>query len=248
MKQSWQAQEYIDDASFVATMGEPVVALLNPKAFERILDLGCGDGALTAKLATQCAEVYGVDASADMVSMAHTRGLSAHVCRGESLDFEQEFDAVFSNAALHWMQDYTQVIDGVHRALKPCGRFVGEFGGYGCVAKIVEAMEQVFAQNEAFGDFVNPWFFPSVEVYQKALHEGGFDVESVALIERPTPLKAGVEAWLRVFSKGITHHLSEIQVTEFIAQTTALLEPQLYTQDSGWVADYMRLRFYAKKR
>ena len=119
----------------------PVVDLLAPRPGERILDLGCGDGALTEKLAAAGCDVVGADASAELVKAARARGLDARLMNGEALDFDGEFDAVFSNAALHWMLRPDAVIDGVYRALKPGGRFVGEFGGAGNVATIASALE-----------------------------------------------------------------------------------------------------------
>ena len=139
--QSWKADRYAEHAHFVPALGQPVLDLLKPQTGERILDLGCGDGVLTEKIAAAGASVVGVDASEDMVAAARKRGLDARVVDGARLDFAGEFDAVFSNAALHWMkQDPDAVIAGVERALKPGGRFVGEMGGHGCVAAITVAM------------------------------------------------------------------------------------------------------------
>ena len=127
----WEPDDYAKNAAFVPALGAPVLALLDPKPGERILDLGCGDGVLTVKLVEAGAEVVGVDASDTMIAVAKARGLDVHVVDGQSLDFEAEFDAVFSNAALHWMLDGEAVARGVFRALKPGGRFVGEMGGHG---------------------------------------------------------------------------------------------------------------------
>ena len=139
--QEWQADRYAHHAHFVPTLGQPVLELLKPRPGERILDLGCGDGVLTEKIAAAGAAVTGVDASPDMIAAAQRRGLAARVMNGARLEFAGEFDAVFSNAALHWMKDDPDaVIAGVARALKPGGRFVAEMGGHGCVAAIVVAM------------------------------------------------------------------------------------------------------------
>src|SRR5450432_4363692 len=139
-QQTWDPDRYARNARFVADLGAPVVELLAPRAGERILDLGCGDGALTAKLAALGCQVTGVDASPQQIDAARKLGLDARVMNGEALDFDSEFDAVFSNAALHWMRDPAKVIAGVHRALTPHGRFVAELGGHGCVAKIKNAL------------------------------------------------------------------------------------------------------------
>ena len=128
-KQHWSAERYAATAHFVPAFGAPVVELLAPQPGERILDLGCGDGVLTAKIAAAGAQVVAVDAAPDMVAAAKAKGLDAHVVPGQRLAFEREFDAVFSNAALHWMHPTEAVLAGVARALKPGGRFVAEMGG-----------------------------------------------------------------------------------------------------------------------
>ncbi|MGE0775989.1 MAG: trans-aconitate 2-methyltransferase, partial [Sphingomonadaceae bacterium] len=132
----WAPDDYAKYAAFVPALGAPVVALLDPQPGERILDLGCGDGILTETLMASGAEVIGVDSSAPMIEAANARGVDAHIANGQVLTFDSEFDAVFSNAALHWMLDSEAVARGVFRALKPGGRFVGEMGGQGNVATL----------------------------------------------------------------------------------------------------------------
>src|SRR5579859_7306931 len=168
VEQRWDPGRYRENAGFVAVLGEPLLDLLAPKPGERILDLGCGDGALTRKIAA-VARVVAVDASADQVQAARARGLDAHVMDGTRLGFEREFDAVFSNAALHWMRDPDAVIDGVWRALKPGGRFVAECGGAGNVAAVREALCRAVARRGVDGHAVSPWYFPSVDEYQGRL-------------------------------------------------------------------------------
>jgi trans-aconitate methyltransferase len=150
-QQIWNSQTYATNARFVADLGLSVVEWLNPQLSDRILDLGCGDGALTIKLKNLGCEVVGVDASEDLIATARSLGLDAHVMDGHYLAFDRPFDAVFSNAALHWMQQPEQVIAGVTRSLKPGGRFVGEFGGAGNVATIHQAL-MVIAQLRENGD------------------------------------------------------------------------------------------------
>lgn len=246
MKQSWNAKKYIDNASFVANHGNPVVDLLAPTKGEKILDLGCGDGALTSQIETCGAHVHGVDASPSMVDSAINRGLSAEVGSGDSLTFKNEFDAVFSNAALHWMVDYESVIGCVYAALKPNGRFIGEFGGEGNVHSLVQAMEKVFSGNDAFGMFVNPWFFPTAEFYKAQLEKVGFKVNYIELIPRPTPLTSGVSEWLKLFANGIVSDLTEDQKNTFLEKVETLVKPDLF-KGGEWVADYVRLRFSATK-
>ena len=145
-QQRWTADSYQQHTGFVPVLGAPVLDLLAPMADERILDLGCGDGALTEKLVAAGADVLGVDASEAMVEAARARGLDVRVQDGQALDFDRAFDAVFSNAALHWMLDPDAVIAAVHRALRPGGRFVGEFGGHGNVAAIRVAILAVLGK------------------------------------------------------------------------------------------------------
>lgn len=247
MAKIWDTEKYVTRASYVPELGSPVVYLLKPLPGERILDLGCGDGALTMKIAESGAVVCGVDLSESMISVARKRGLSADVSDGESLLFRNEFDAVFSNAALHWMKQYQAVISGVHKALKANGRFVGEFGGQGNVTTIIDAIQEVFNDHDTFGEFIDPWFFPSPKNYQAALEKGGFKVKFIKLIDRPTPLKTGIQDWLKIFADGITQELNEAQKRIFFEEMELLLKPKLYTEQDGWVADYVRLRFEALK-
>lgn len=246
MTQTWNADQYSHHAPFVATYGEQVLALLGPVEGQRILDLGCGDGFLTEQIQASGADVHGVDASASMIRAAQKRGLSAEVASGEALNFVDEFDAVFSNAALHWMKNSAEVISGVHRALKPKGRFVGEFGGEGNVEALVNAMKAVFRHHRDFGEFVNPWYFPSVSEYQSALENQGFLVDYIELIPRPTPLESGIVHWLNIFSNGITGHLSPSQISRFLTEVEELLKPVQFVNNQ-WMADYVRLRFSATK-
>ena len=182
-----------------------------------------------------------------MIEAAQQRGLLAEVGNGENLQFNCQFDAVFSNAALHWISDYQAVIQGVNQALKEKGRFVGEFGGQGNIGALIEAMQTIFAQHPEFGAFKHPWFFPSATEYQQALEPRGFQVSYMELIPRPTSLKTGVREWLKIFARQITHGLNEDQTETFYQEAESLLKPVLYTEKDGWVADYVRLRFAASK-
>lgn len=242
MSQNWDADQYVDHAAFVAELGLPVLVLLEPRRGERILDLGCGDGALAVTIAKSGAMVHGVDSSPSMVERARKRGVSAEVKSGENLSFRNRFDAVFSNAALHWMRDADAVLEGVFNALKPGGRWVGEFGGEGNVAALVQAMERVFEDHSEFGEFENPWYFPGVDEYRRKLQQAGFKVQSLEIIPRPTPLSSGVREWLKIFSQGITKNLSEAQRDVFLNEVEEKVRPSLQIKGQ-WVADYVRLRF-----
>jgi SAM-dependent methyltransferase len=245
-RQQWSAGSYDTHARFVSDLAGGVLEWLAPKAGERILDLGCGDGVLTADLRDSGVDVVGVDSSEDFVAAAKARGLDARLMDGEALDFGPEFDAVFSNAALHWMPRADQVASGIARALKPGGRFVAEFGGHGNVAAIVTAMRAV-GQNRG-GDLTlaNPWYFPAPQVYQAVLERHGFSVRRIALIPRPVVLKTGIEGWLMLFRKPFFAQFGD-GAQQALQETVELLRPALCDAEGNWTADYVRLRVEAVK-
>ena len=224
-QQNWNAAEYQKHASFVPSLANSVIELLNPRKGEKILDIGCGDGELTQQLKEKGCLVIGIDSSPSMVESTKNRGIEAYVIDGQTIDFQNQFDAVFSNAALHWLTQPERVIKGVYLSLKPNGRFVAEFGGYGNIATLLKAMQEVFRENTGFGEFKNPWFFPSVAEYKTLLEKQGFKINSIELIPRPTPLKSGVEKWLEIFAKGITSHLDPEQKILFLSAVKNKLMP-----------------------
>ena len=243
--QEWNADWYAEHARFVSDLGGPVVDLLAPRPGERILDLGCGDGALTKKLADLGVDVLGLDADPDFVRAAKSRGLDVVEGDAHALAFENEFDAVFSNAALHWMQAPERVLEGVARALKPGGRFVAEQGGYGNCAAIVVAMNAAL-EAKGHADRVKvPWDFPSPAAQSARLTRAGFDVAAIDLIPRPTPLKTGMAAWLKTFGGPFVDGLPPVEAEQIIADAVRRLEPNLRDSDGNWIADYVRLRFKA---
>ena len=245
--QHWNADKYATDAAYVAALGLPVVELLAPQPGERILDLGCGDGALSATIAARGCSVVGVDASKEMVAAARERGIDARCHSGDALEFDNEFDAVFSNAALHWMTNYDRVVACVFAALRPGGRFVGELGGAGNVQTIVTAIREVTAADQRLGAFRSPWFFPTPEEYRASLEAGGFAVTHIELIPRPTPLPAGLRSWLEIFADHATTGLEAPTREAFLDAVEKRCRPHLYSPSDGWVADYVRLRFRAVK-
>lgn len=247
--QDWNSSRYAQNARFVSDLGQPVLELLNPKPGERVLDLGCGDGALTEKLVAAGAQVVGIDASEDMVAAATRRGLDARVADAYHLAFNSEFDAILSNAALHWMKrDPDAVIDGVWRALKTSGRFACEMGGFGNVAAITvglcATLEQFGVENPAA---LIPWFFPNAQEYRRRLQHAGFVVDYIELIPRPTPLPTGMRGWLETFANPFTNALPEQKRAEFLDAAVEKLRPALCDSRGVWTADYVRLRFLAKK-
>lgn len=244
----WNARRYGHEADFVSKFGASVLDMLEPAPGERILDLGCGDGTLAAHIAAAGAEVIGVDSAPEMIEAVRARGLQGQVMSGEALHFESEFDAVFSNAALHWMPQAERVLQGVHKALRPGGRFVAEMGGEGNIAHLRAAMRQVFMAHPEFGPLRLPWYFPAPEAYADLLRANGFDVLEIALIPRPTPLHAGMRAWLEMFANGIVSHLTPEQQQVFLRECEQQLRAYCYSKSEGWVADYVRLRFRAVKR
>jgi len=247
-EQRWDPERYARNARFVAELGMPVVELLAPRAGERVLDLGCGDGALTTKLAELGCVVVGVDASTEQVEAARALGLDARVMSCEAMDFDGGFDAVFSNAVLHWVKrDPDAAIDGAWRALEPGGRFVGEFGGSGCVRTIESALVDHLTRRGVDASAVHPWYFPSDVEYRKRLESRGFVVDSIALIDRPTPLPGDVRGWLETFAECFTHALPPAERSAYLTDVCDTLRPQLRDAAGTWIADYVRLRFAARK-
>ena len=240
----WDAQGYARNARFVSDLGMPVVELLAPVAGESVLDLGCGDGALTAKLAALGVDVVGIDQSPSMVAAARELGLKAIQADMHGFELDQRFDAVFSNAVMHWTRDIYAVVAAVKRHLKPGGRFVGEFGGFGNVAAIVVAMRAAIEQ-EGVADGGFRWYFPTAAEFRAVLERNGFEVTSAELIPRPTPLPTGMAGWLETFGKPFVAGLDESKQTAVIERAVKLLWNALRDQEGNWTADYVRLRFHA---
>jgi len=246
-RQTWNAERYSQHAHFVPALGQPVLELLKPLTDERILDLACGDGVLTEKIAASGAMVVGVDAAAEMVKAAKNRGLDARIMDGAALSFNGEFDAVFSNAALHWMKsDPDAVIAGVRRALKPGGRFVAEMGGHGCIAAVTVAIIAVMARYGVDAKPLIPWYFPTVDDYRSRLERQGFAVDYIELIPRPTPLPTDMGGWLEVFAASFFARLPRELRTVARDEVIDLLRLVLCDEQGRWTGDYIRLRFAAR--
>ncbi|CAD7702013.1 unnamed protein product [Ostreobium quekettii] len=243
---AWVAERYEEHGHFNVELSSPVLEILKPAPGESILDLGCGDGALTLKLVDVGCSVVGIDASESMVERARSRGIQAYRMDGHALPFSSSFDAVFSNAALHWMKDDPEaVVAGVRRALRPGGRFVGEFGGFGNCASLVTAAAAVLRQRGVDVRVCHPWYFPSVEEYRNVLEQQNFMVDFIELVPRPTVLPTDVRGWIGTFAHSFLQALPEKDREEAVSDMVTLLTPSLLRHDGKWVMDYVRLRFRA---
>jgi trans-aconitate methyltransferase len=240
----WDPHTYLHNAAFVPALGLDVLELLGAAPGQRILDLGCGEGTLTEQIAATGATVVGIDSSPEFVAAAVARGLDARLGNGEALAFDDEFDAVFSNAALHWMRDADAVLEGVARALKNQGRFVAEFGGYGNVAAIHVAIRAVLMRRGVVADA--PWYFPTTAQYRTKLESYGFTVEQIGLHPRLTALTTGVAGWLETFAGPMLDRLAAGDRENAVAEIEALLLSVLRDEGGQWTADYVRLRFAAR--
>ena len=248
----WNAELYDNKHSFVYQYGESVVGLLDPQPGERILDLGCGTGYLAQQIQDKGALVKGIDASADMVRQAKVSypDINFSVADGTNFHFDEQFDAVFSNATLHWIKNADAMINCVYKALKPGGRFVAEMGGKGNIDKMLVASSKVLEKYgySAKGDN-NPWYFPSTAEYVTKLEAAGFRVTYTAHFDRPTRLKdgsKGVEKWLKMFGASFFEGIPTDQLKQIVKEITEILEPD-YNKNGEWYADYKKLRFIAVK-
>ncbi|TNY18763.1 cyclopropane-fatty-acyl-phospholipid synthase [Rhodotorula diobovata] len=270
----WSAQRYNSNASFVysSAFTSPTVNLLAPRPGEHILDLGCGSGELTLDPLLPAVlpggSIVGLDASPDLLAraQANAASLSAAVRDaiswvhrdGHDLDGLQrngEFDAVFSNAALHWMKrDPAKVVRGVHGLLKPGGRFIGEMGGALNMVGVRSTLHTVLAERGIDASKDDPWFFPTPEVYRTILEKEGFRVESCELVPRPTPLPTGLRGWLKTFAFAFLDALpSSADREAVIDEVCRRLEVDMKHdvgegQEERWTVMYVRLRFKAWKQ
>ena len=242
----WNPNTYNKHTAFVSQLALPVVDLLDPKVGEKILDVGCGEGTLAMEIERRGAKVVGVDMSAEMIEQCQAKGIEAHVGSATNLPYEEAFDAVFSNAMLHWVKDAGTAVQNIAKSLKSGGRFVCEFGGEGNAFHLVNAMQEVFAKHPEFGEFNNPWYFPSVEEYTKLLKSEGFEVKYAKLIPRPTPMD-DIMHWLDIFANGVTEHLNAEQFETFKVECRDILKYKIYSDEGSWMLDYVRLRIDAVK-
>jgi len=245
--QTWDPALYDGRHSFVYKAGAGLIDLLAPQAGERILDLGCGTGPLAAELAKRGCHVIGMDLSAEMVREARRNypDLDFRVADATSFTVDEPVDAVFSNAVLHWVRPPEEAARAIAAALRPGGRFVAEFGGRGCVAQVIAAVNQAMAGT----DLARQWYFPSVGEYAPILEARGFEVRFASLFDRPTPLEEGFQGlrnWLRMFAGAVLNPLDEARREEVLADVERRLQGTLWKED-GWVVDYRRIRVVAVK-
>jgi trans-aconitate methyltransferase len=244
----WDSSLYDDRHSFVWKKVGDLIDLLDPKPGERILDLGCGTGHLTAQIAARGADTRGLDSSMSMIAQARQNypKLKFALADARSFRFDEPFDAVFSNAALHWIHDSAAVIAGVGKALKPGGRFVLEMGGKGNIARVVAVLSGVFL--EAGHALHNPWYFPSAGEYSTLLEQNGFEVEALWTIERWNKLEhpeKGLREWIEMFFGAWFEEISENVRESLVAEIESRLRPELW-RDGAWWTDYRRLRVVAR--
>jgi trans-aconitate methyltransferase len=247
----WDAGLYDAKHGFVSAKAKELLAQLAPQLGERILDLGCGTGTLTSQIAASGAEVLGVDRSPEMIAEALKKfpQLRFEVCDARSLPFSFEFDAVFSNAALHWIPEAEIVIEGLSRALNSGGRLVAEFGGKGNVRTVVTSLESALTALGTSPAGASPWYYPSVGEYASLLERHGLEVYEAALFERPTKLEdgeRGFETWIKMFCGSFLERVPEHQRHAFMRSVEESARSKLWNNDH-WELDYRRLRIAAQK-
>jgi len=248
-QQQWDARNYDRSMPFVSGFGLEVVQWLNPQAGERIIDWGCGTGDLSAKIAESGAKVHGIDFSREMIQEATTKypHLSFEHADGQHWSTTEPADAIFSNAALHWMKDAPSTAQAMASALRPGGRLIAEFGGQGNVASISTALKEAMTAHGWYEESINPWYFPSIGEYATLLEQVGFRVMQAIHFNRPTLLQhgeQGMENWLDTFAGSFLNHLAKEQRAVVVQEVVERIRPQLM-QDGKWVADYCRIRIHA---
>ncbi|MES1022039.1 class I SAM-dependent methyltransferase [Gloeocapsa sp. BRSZ] len=253
MPNQWDAKLYDRNHAFVSELATDLIELLAPQKGYRILDLGCGTGYLADKIASQGVEVVGIDYAATMIEQARSNYPHLHfvVVDARELQYKEEFDAVFSNAVLHWITEPEKVILGIQQALKPGGRFVAEFGGKGNVKAITTALYQSL-ENAGYpiDKKLNPWYFPSIAEYGSLLEKHNLQFTFATLFDRLTRLEEGekgMKNWLRMFANSFLDVFSSEQQATIISDVENQLRPVLY-HDGAWFADYRRIRIIAVKQ
>jgi trans-aconitate 2-methyltransferase len=244
---TWDPALYQDKHAFVWQYGEELLELLAPVSGERILDVGCGPGQLTAQIAAAGAEVTGIDSSAAMIEEARKNypDLSFELVDAGRMAYDRQFHAVFSNAALHWVRDAGSAAAGMACALKPGGRLVVELGGKGNVLRLREAISQALKALHINVPEI-PWFHPGIGEYAAMLERHGLEVNQAALFDRPTPLAGGLGDWIAMFAGRFLAAVSPERREDFLRLVEEYAKPALW-RGGAWIADYRRLRIVAKR-
>lgn len=246
----WNSLLYQEKHAFIWQYGENLLQLLNPQPNERILDLGCGTGQLTAKIAEVSGDIIGIDSAPEMIEQAQLNypQLQFQVADAKNFQLSQPVDVVFSNAVLHWIPQADDVISSIRESLKNGGRFVAEFGGKGNIESIIQALYNALEKiGVKTASNLNPWYFPSIGEYAAKLEKQGFEVTYSHLFSRPTLLQdkdAGLANWIKMFGGNFFKELSEEEKTMVIQDVEKQLKPKLY-QEGNWFADYRRIQVKA---
>ncbi|MGZ8313130.1 MAG: class I SAM-dependent methyltransferase [Allosphingosinicella sp.] len=251
----WSAADYAQLGSFVPELGLAALTLLDPRPGELILDVGCGDGVLTERITDSGARVVGLDSSPQLVAAARARGVEAFVGDAEALELDPQierfgrFDAAFSNAALHWMLNPAAVAAGIFTILKEGGRFVGEMGGAGNLARLRRGLRDELTGRGYNMPAEDPSWYPSVDEFTRLYEAAGFTEVRAQLIERPTDLPAGISGWVRTFRSGLMDlaMVPEGARDEIAEVVERRLASELGKTDGTFFADYVRLRFAMRK-
>jgi trans-aconitate methyltransferase len=247
----WNSALYDKSHAFVFSYGEDLISLLNPKPGEHILDLGCGTGHLTNQLASQGASVVGFDSSPEMIAKAQTAypEIAFHVMDGKTFSFQQKFDAIFSNAVLHWIPEAKQVAQNIYNHLNSDGRMVIEFGGKGNNEKMLAALKRALI-NHGYSEQakINFWYYPSIGEHATILEEVGFRVTYAAHFDRKTPLEGseGMKNWFRMFGSNFFKGIEAKVQEQILDEVEAALTPT-HLENDKWYADYKRIRMIAIK-
>ncbi|MDO4181014.1 MAG: methyltransferase domain-containing protein [Bacteroidales bacterium] len=251
MNIDWNAQEYLQDFSFVPRYGEDVLNLLDVHTGDRVIDLGCGNGMLTKRLSEMGLNVTGIDASEEMLGIARSSYPELTFIKSDALDFtvDEPVDAVFSNAVFHWIDRDKQplLLRQINRALKPGGELVCEFGGKGCASKVHEALRQSFRKRGL--EYAFSFYFPTIGEYATLLEQAGFKVVYAWLFDRPTACKngeCGLRDWIRMFDKQPFRMMDANTENEILSEAEQALSNDLFNQGS-WHIDYVRIRLKAIK-
>ncbi|MGP4042544.1 class I SAM-dependent methyltransferase [Gracilibacillus sp. D59] len=248
----WSSALYDDRHGFVSSYGEGVMKLLSPKEGERILDVGCGTGDLANEIDKNGASIIGIDRSTNMVQEAQNKypHLTFHTMDVYDMDFHNEFDAVFSNATLHWITKPKKALEKLYQSLHSDGRFVVEFGGKGNVQNIRQAIEKSYQTLfPNYDRLEEPWYFPSIGEYTTLMEEAGFTVGYARYFTRPTLLdgEAGLKNWILMFAAGMLAQLNDDEKEQLVKHVEQVLKPTLY-RDHQWIADYCRIQVIGYKK